>query len=164
MFSFISRLQLLHISLGDSLVQDMYDRFFFERPSINGRTYLEMYQVTTNTTGFWRWWLHFSTGRRTTNFREFLNTNLPNRWIVSAGQDDNVFSKTYKITRPGSLWLFPLWISQEQSLRTSLASNHGWTAQTFQRAVQAITPDILQIVWMELEYHLDIICKVVDFF
>lgn len=142
--------------------QSVYGPFFFEGPSITGQTYLEM---LTN-------WLiprlaaeggdyifqqdgappHWSLAVRT-----FLNANLPNRWIGRAGQHDKVFCKWPPRSPDLTVCDFFLWGHVKDKVYVPpLPSTLDELQERITEAVYAITPDMLQRVWTELDYRLDV--------
>jgi len=77
------------------------------------------------------------------------------RWTKWPG----VLQVAPEITGPDRLWLFLGGVLEGQSLCTSTTCNRGWAAGTLNAAVNSVTPDMLQRVWSELDYRIDV-CRV----
>ena len=143
--------------------RSVYGPFFFEGPSITGQTYLEMLQtwlLPRLQAGEGNDYIFQQDGAPphwSLNVREFLNTNLPNRWIGRAGQDDNVFCKWPPRSPDLTVCDFFLWgYVKDKVYVPPLPQTMDEVQERINESIQAITPDMLQKVWMELDYRLDI--------
>ena len=130
--------------------------FFFEEPSITGQTYLEM---ITN-------WLvprlaaeggdyifqqdgapqHWSLPVRT-----YLNAILPNRWIGRGGQHDLLVCKWPPRSPDLTVYDFFLWgYIKDKVYVPPLPATVDDLQERITAAVHAITPEMMQRVWIEL--------------
>lgn len=143
----------------------VYGPFFFEGLTVTGQIYLEMLQ---------NWLLprlaaegddyifqqdgappHWSV-----NVRTFLNTNLPNRWIGRAGQDDKVFCKWPPRSPDLTVCDFFLWgYVKDKVYIPPLPQTMDELQERITGALHMITPDMLHKVWIEFDYRLDV-CRV----
>jgi len=129
-------------------------------PKVPGNTN----QLIDSTTSCWETWLPFSArwgaaalaSRCAHVSQRALAKQIDwPRWTKQPG----VLQVVPEIAGPDRLWLFPLGVREGQSLCTSTTRNRGWAAGTHHCSCQLVTPDMLQRVWSELEYRIDV-CRV----
>ena len=100
---------------------------------------------------------HRNTQHWSLNVRAFLNTNLPNRWIGRAGQHDQVFCKWPPRSPDLTVCDFFLWgYVKDKVYIPPLPQTVDELQERITEALRAIPPDMLQKVWTELDYRLDI--------
>jgi len=92
--------------------------------------------------------------------RTFLNVHLPNRWIGRAGQKDQVFCKWPPRSPDLSVCVFFLWgYVKDRVYVPPLPANVDELQERITAAVKSVPPDMLQRVWSELDYRIDV-CRV----
>jgi len=92
--------------------------------------------------------------------RTFLNEHLPNRWIGHAGQNDQVFCKWPPRSTDLTVCDFFLWgYMKDRVYVPPLPATVDELQKRINAAVKSVTPDMLQRVWSELDYRIDV-CRV----
>jgi len=92
--------------------------------------------------------------------RMFLNEHLPNRRIGRAGQNDRVFCKWPPRSPDLTFCDFFLWgYVKGRVYIPPLPATMDELQECITAAVNSVTPDMLQRVWSELDYHIDV-CRV----
>jgi hypothetical protein len=92
--------------------------------------------------------------------RKFINELLPYRWIGRAGQNDQVFCKWPPRSPDLTVCDFFLWgYVNDRVYVPLLPANLDDLQERVTEAVNSITPDMLQRVWSELDYRIDV-CRV----
>jgi hypothetical protein len=92
--------------------------------------------------------------------RKFIKELLPNRWICRAGQNDQMFCKWPPRSPDLIVCDFFLWGYLKDSVYVPpLPATLDDLQELITEAVNSITPDMLQRVWSELDYRIDV-CRV----
>jgi len=90
----------------------------------------------------------------------FLNVHLPNRWIGRAGQNDYVFCTWPPRSPDLTIFYFFLWrYMKDRVYVPPLPVTVDELQERITAAVKSVTPDMLQRVWSELDYRIDV-CRV----
>jgi len=89
--------------------------------------------------------------------RTFLNKHLPNRWIGCTGQNDQVFCKWPSRSPDLTVCDFFLWCYVKDRVYVPpLPATVDELQQCITGAVDSVKPDVLQRVWCELDYRIDV--------
>lgn len=142
--------------------RSVYGPFFFEWPSVTGDTYLDMLQnwllprLQANERDDYIFQQDGAPPHWSLKVRDFLNTNLPDRWIGRAGQEDKVFHKWPPRSPDLTVCDFFLWgYVKDKVYIPPLPQTMNELLERINEAIQTITRGMLQNVWMELDYRLD---------
>ena len=143
--------------------QTVYGPFIFEGQTVTGRRYLGM---LTN-------WLIPQLAAEGHDYlfqqdgaplhwhlavRTFLNKKLPSRWISRTGQNDHVFCKWPPLRSPDlTICDFFLWgYMMNRVYVPPLPATVDELQEHITAAVNSVMPDMLQRVWSELDYRIDV--------
>jgi len=89
--------------------------------------------------------------------RTFLNKHLPNRWIGHAGQNDQVFWKWAPRSPNLTVCDFFLWgYVKDRVYVPPLPATVDEMQERITAAVNSVMPCMLQRVWSELDYCIDV--------
>ena len=92
--------------------------------------------------------------------RTFLNEHLPNRWNGRARQNNQVFCKWPPISPDLTVCDFFLWgYVKDRVCVPPLPTAVDELQERITAVVQLVTPDMLQRVWSELDYRINV-CRV----
>jgi hypothetical protein len=144
----------------------LYGPFFFIERSVTANVYLDMLeqwlmpQLDTDSTDYIfqqdgappHWGMEV---------RTFLNQHLPTRWIGRTGDADDVFC-SWPPRSPRSLDLTPcdffLWDYVKDLVYVlPLPKTIPELKMRISNALALVTPDMLQNVWREMDYRLDVV-------
>lgn len=141
----------------------VYGPFFFTENTVNGRSYLEMLQTwlfpqLNNNSDDYIYQQDGAPPHWHLDVRGFLNETLPNRWIGRNGTND----LTLCSWPPRSPDLTPcdyfFWGCVKDAVYIPpLPSTLDELKNRIKTAVESITKDMLQEVWNEFDYRLDVI-------
>lgn len=146
--------------------RQVYGPFFFAEATVTGVSYLDMLQqwlfpqlVESEPANF-IWQQDGAPPHWSLFVRDWLNVEVPDRWIGRHGPDDRVLlpwpPRSPDITPCDFfLWGFVKDRVYVPPLPHDLPTLKGRIAQ----AVASITPDLLQTVWEELHFRLDV-CRI----
>jgi len=143
----------------------LHGPFFFEG-NVTGDVYLQMLQnwlidkLIANEHEHFIFQQNWAPPHWKLTVRAYLNENLPGRWIGRAGDEDNVLLK-WPPRSPDLtpcdffLWGYVKGLVYVPPLPTSLEE----LKQRITAALETVTQDMLQRVWQELDYRLNV-CRV----
>ena len=121
-------------------------------------------QLVHSTTSCWETWLSLQQDWAPPHWhlavRTFLNEHLPNRRIGRTGQNDQVFRKWPPRSPNLTVCDFFLWgYVKGRVYVPPLPATMDELQECITAAVNSVTPDMLQRVWSELDYCIDV-CRV----